>query len=129
MLVNQRRFICIGLLLCGLLAGIARADTFQLNDGTTATGDIISYNDNGLRLRNADGSYGDPIPWTKFSQDDLKKFAKDPKMEPFATPLIEITEEQRIQRTEVPVTQPHRLKRPPAGSLFGALLSSSVGLF
>ena len=129
MLVNQRRFICIGLLFCGLLCGIARADTFQLNDGSTATGDIVSYNDNGLRLRAPDGTYGDPIPWTKFSQADLKKFTTDPKMEPFATPNIEVTEEQRIQRTEVPVTQPHRLKRPVAGSIFGALLSSSVGLF
>jgi hypothetical protein len=129
MLVNQRRFICVGLLLCGLLCSIARADTFQLNDGSTATGDIVSYNDNGLRLRAADGNYSDPIPWTKFSQADLKKFAQDPKMEPFATPNIEVTEEQRIQKTEVTVTQPHRLKRPASGSLFGALLSSSVGLF
>jgi hypothetical protein len=69
------------------------------------------------------------VPWTKFSQDDLKKLAKDPKMEPFVTPNIEVTEEQRIQKTEVSVTQPPRLKRPPPGSLFGAMLSSTVGLF
>jgi hypothetical protein len=127
--VNQRRFICIGLLLCGLLAGIARADTFQLNDGSTVAGDIVSFNENGLRFRLADGSYSDSVPWTKFSQADLKKLAQDPKMEPFVSPNIEVTEEQRIQRTEVPVNQPHRLKRPVAGSLFGAMLSSSVGLF
>jgi hypothetical protein len=129
MLVNQRRFICLGLLLCGLLSGIARADTFQLTDGSTLNGDIVSANENGLRIRQSDGSYSDPAPWTKFSQDDLKKLAKDPKLEPFVSPFIEITEEQRIKKTEVAVTQPHRLKRPVAGSLFGALLSSSVGLF
>jgi hypothetical protein len=129
MLVHQRRFIVIGLLLCGLLVGIARADTYQLNDGSTVTGDIVSANEGGLRLRLPDGSYSDAVPWTKFSQDDLKKFAKDPKMEPFATPNIEVTEEQRIQKTEVTVNQPPRLKRPTASSLFGALLSSSVGLF
>jgi hypothetical protein len=129
MLVHQRRFICIGLLLCGLLSSIARADTYQLTDGSTLSGDIISANENGLRLKLPDGNYSDAVPWTKFSQDDLKKFAKDPKLEPFATPNIEVTEEQRIQKTEVTVTQPYRLKRPASGSLFGAMLSSSVGLF
>jgi len=129
MLVNQRRFICLGLLLCGLFSSIARADTFQLTDGSTLNGDIVSANENGLRVRQSDGTYSDPAPWTKFSQDDLKKLVKDPKLEPFVSPFIEITEEQRIKKTEVSVTQPHRLKRPVAGSLFGALLSSSVGLF
>jgi hypothetical protein len=127
--VHQRRFIWLGLLLCGLLTGIARADTFQLNDGTTVSGDVVSANESGLRLLLPNGNYSDAVPWTKFSQDDLKKFAKDPKLEPFATPFIEVTEEQRIQKTEVQVTPPVRLKRAPSGSLFGAMLASSVGLF
>lgn len=127
--MNQRRFICLGLLLCGLLSSIAHADTFQLTDGSSVTGDIVSANENGLRLRLPDGTYSDAVPWTKFSQADLKKLAQDPKMEPFVSPNIEITEEQRIKKTEVSVTEPHRLKRPVSGSLFGALLSSTVGLF
>ena len=127
--MNQRRLICIGILLCGLLCGITRADTFQLTDGTTVTGDIISFNENGLRLKLPNGDYSDPVPWTKFSQDDLKKLAQNPKIEPFVSPNIEETEEQRIQKTEVTITQPTRLKRPPAHSLFGAMLSSPVGLF
>jgi len=127
--VNQRRLICIGILLCGLLCGITRADTFQLTDGTTLTGDIISYNESGLRVKFPDGNYSDSVAWTKFSQDDLKKLAQNPKIEPFVSPFIEETEEQRIQKTEVPITQPTRLKRPAAHSLFGAMLSSSVGLF
>ena len=131
MLVNQRRFICIGLLLCGLLCGVSRADTFQLNDGSTLTGDIVSADENGLRLKTPDGNYTDPVPWTKFSQDDLKKFAKeDPKKAAFVSPFIEVTEEQRIKKTEVPnPVQPTRLKRPAPQSLFGAMLSSTVGLF
>jgi hypothetical protein len=129
MLVHQRRFIWLGILLCGLLYSIARADTFQLTDGSTMTGDIVSFNDSGLRLRLPDGTYSNPVPWTKFSQDELKKLAQDPKLEPFVTPNIEVTEAQRIEKTQVPVTQPPRLKRVAGGSLFGALLSSSVGLF
>lgn len=128
-LVHQRRFIWIGLLLCLLLCGIARADTFQLNDGKTLTGDVVSANETGLRVRLPDGTYSDVVSWTKFSQDDLKKLAQNPKYEPFVTPNIEVTEQQRIQKTEVQVTQPKRLKRPVSGSLFGAMLSSSVGLF
>ena len=127
--MHLRRFICFGLLFCGLLAGIARADTFQLTDGTTLTGDVVSANDNGLRVRLPNGDYSNVVPWTKFSQDDLKKLAKDPKMEPFVTPFIEETEEQRIQKTQVDITQPHRLKRPVPTGLFGAMLSSTVGLF
>jgi hypothetical protein len=127
--VNQRRFIWLGILLCGLLSGIARADTFKLNDGSTVTGDIVSANESGLRLRLPDGSYSDAVPWTKFSQDDLKKMAKDPKLQPFVTPNIDVSEEQRIKKTEVSVTQPPRLKRPTAHSLFGAMLSSTVGFF
>jgi hypothetical protein len=130
MIVNQRRFICIGLLLCGLLCGIARADSFQLNDGSTVTGDIVSFNEIGVRFRLPDGNYSDPVPWTKFTQEDLKKLAQDPKKEPFVSPNIEVTEEQRIKKTEVPnPVQPPRLKHPAAHSLFGAMLSSSVGLF
>lgn len=127
--MNQRRLICIGILLCGLLSGVARADNFKLTDGTTLTGDIISYNESGIRVKFPDGNYSDPVPWTKFSQEDLKKLAQNPKIEPFASPFIEETEEQRVQRTEVPITQPERLKRPSEHSLFGAMLSSSVGLF
>jgi hypothetical protein len=130
MLVNQRRFICLGILLCGLLCGITRADTFQLNDGTTLTGDIISYNETGLRLKFADESYSDPIPWTKFSQDQLKKLSQIPKIEPFASAFIEESDEERAKKTEVPnPVIPTRLKRPAVHSISNAMLSSSVGLF
>src|ERR1041385_945069 len=131
MLLNQRRFICIGLLLSGLLCGIARADTFKLVDGSTVSGDIVSVDENGMRLRMSDGNYSDPVAWTKLTQDDLKRIAKeDPKKEALIAPFIEVTQEQRIRRTEVPnPIQPTRLKRPAPQSLFGAMLSSTVGLF
>ena len=131
MLVNQRRFICLGILLCGLLCGIARADSFTLNDGSTLTGDIISYSETGLRVKFPDGTYSDPVAWTKFSQDDLKKLSQEnPKIAPFASAFIEESDEQRAAKTEVtnPVI-PTRLKRPAVHSLFAAMLSSSVGLF
>lgn len=128
--MNQRRFICLGILLCGLLCSIARADTYQLTDGTTVTGDIISYNENGLRLKLPDETYSQPISWSKFSQDDLKKLSQDKKIAPFASAFIEETDEERAKKTEVPnPTIPERLKRPAVHSLSNAMLSSSVGLF
>ncbi len=128
-LVNQRRFICLGFLLCGMLPGIARADSFTLLNGTSLNGDVVSGNDAGIRLRTGNDSYSDVISWTNFSQADLKKFAQDPKLTQYATNFIEETDEQRIQKTEVTVTQPPRLKHPDPGSFFSALVSSSVGFF
>lgn len=127
--MNQLRYICIGLLSFAMLGAIARADTFQLSDGQTLTGDVISYDQNGLMLRLPDDKYSDRIPWTKFSQDDLKKLAQNPKIEPLASPFIEVNEEDRVKKTEVNVTQPERLKRPAPRSLFGAMLASPVGFF
>lgn len=132
--MNQRRLICIGLLFCGLLAGIARADTFQLNDGTSVTGDILSGDENGLRLKVSEDSYP-TIPWGKFSQDDLKKFASDPSMQrfklgDFVTPFVEVSQEEKREKTDVgPLKDVPRLKRPASGSFVGSMLSSSVGFF
>lgn len=132
--MNQRRLICIGLLFCGLLAGIARADTFQLNDGTTVSGDVLSGDENGLRLKVGEDSYP-VVPWGKFSQDDLKKFANDPGMQrfklgDFVTPFIEVTQAEKREKTDVgPLKEVPRLNRPAAGSFFGSMLLSPVGFF
>lgn len=132
--MQQRLFICIGILFCGLLAGVVRADTFQLNDGTTVTGDILSGNENGLRLKVSEDSYP-VVPWTNFSQVDLKKFANDPSMQRFkladyVAPFIEVTEQERREKTDIgPLKDVPRLNHPAPGSFFGAMLSSSVGFF
>jgi hypothetical protein len=117
-----------------MLAGIARGDTFQLADGSAISGDIVSGNEAGLKLKIAEDTYTN-LTWDKFSQNDLKKFANDPgmqrfKLTDFVTPFIEVTEEQRREKTDIgPLKDVPRLKRPEAGSFFGAMLSSSVGFF
>ena len=112
-----------------LTATIARSDTFQLTDGQTLTGDIVSFNENGLTVRMPDGKYSDRTPWTKFSQDDLKKLGQNPKITPLVEPYIEISQAERIKKTEVEIKPVNRLERPPPQSLLGAMVSSSVGLF
>jgi hypothetical protein len=116
-----------GFWLCGLLVA-AGADAFQLTDGTAVTGDVISYNDNGVVFRlNAD-QYSQRVPWTKFSQDALKLLSKNPKVRPLAEPFIETPPPDRVKKGEVKVHEVSRLALPPKQFLFGALFSSSVGL-
>src|SRR5262249_16624117 len=54
--------------------------------------------------------------------------AKTKKGERLSEPFIEVTQEEKIQKTEVNIKQPNRLERPPGQSLFGALLGSGPGL-
>ena len=117
-----------GLCLVGLLTASIRADTFQLTDGQSLTGDIISFNESGMVLLLGDGKYSERIPWGKLSQDDLKALKAKPRLAPLVDPFIEIPLKVRVKKTEVVIKPVERLERPAAGSFFGALVSSSVGL-
>ena len=114
--------------LCGWLVH-ARADTYSLADGTSITGDIVSFDDVGAKFRLADGTYSDRVSWTKFSQDGLKQLANNPKIKPLVEPFIEIPQSERPQRPEMKIQDVTRLEVPPSQSLLGALFSSSVGFF
>jgi hypothetical protein len=50
-------------------------------------------------------------------------------MEPFVEPFIEISQEEKIKKTEVNLKDFPKLERPPRQSLFGALFSSLLGIF
>jgi hypothetical protein len=125
----RRYYLAAGCLICGLFAGAIRAETFNLTDGSTLTGDILvsSANDAGVKIKVGEGEYK-PLPWASFSQMDLKKLAANKKLEPFVEPFIEISQEEKMKKTEVNIKQPPRLERPEARSLFGALASSGLGL-
>ena len=100
-----------------------------MTDGTSLTGDVISYNDNGVVFRVEVDKYSPRVPWTKFSQDALKELSKNPKIRPLAEPFIETAPvEARTKKAEVKVNEVSRLELPPKSSLGGALFSSSVGL-
>ena len=108
----------------------ANAATFKLTDGKVVTGDLLdaSANDSGVQIKLGEGQY-ERVPWANFTQEDLKQFSQNKKLEPFVEPFIEITEEDRIKRTEVNIKQPQRLERPPDRSLLGAMFGSGLGLF
>jgi len=126
--VRRIFWIISGFWLCGLLVAVG-ADTFPLTDGTSVTGDVISYNDNGVVFRLSVDKYSPRVPWTKFSQDALKQLEKNPKIRPLAEPFIETAPVvEGTKKTEVKVHEVSRLELPLKKSLFGALFSSSVGL-
>lgn len=126
-------WIIFGFCFCGLLFS-THADTYPLTDGTSLTGDVISFNDDGVIIHTTDDKYTDRIPWTKFSQDALKAFAKDatlnkkhPPIKDFAGPFIETPPPPRTQM-EIHVHNVSRLELPEKQSVIGALFSSPVGL-
>jgi hypothetical protein len=126
-----RKFLwIIGLAVFALLAATARAETFKLITGDAITGELLtgSANDQGVQVKVGEGDY-QRVPWANFSQEDLKKFRQTKKLEPLVEPFIEITQEDKIAKTEVSIKQPPRLERPPPHSLIGAMFSSGVGLF
>jgi len=122
-------YLILGVLLCGLLTGQLRADTFKLTNGESLTGEVLptSANDQGVQVKIGEGQY-QRVPWTSFSQEDLKNFVKNQRMEPFVEPFIEITQEEKIKKTEVKIKEPPKLERPARQSLLGALSSSTLGI-
>jgi hypothetical protein len=126
----RRLYLVLALLAGWLLANDLWADTFKLTTGETVEGELLatSANDQGVQIKVGDGQY-QRVPWASFSQEDLKNFAKTPKMEPFVQPFIEVNPEEKIKKTQPDIKQPVRLARPVQQSLLGAMFSSSFGLF
>lgn len=120
-------WIILTLWLGGLFLS-ASAETYSLADGTALVGDIVSFDDIGVKFRMGDGSYSDRFAWTKFSQDGLKTLSNNPKIKPLVEPFIEIPPSARPQKPEVKVRDVTHLEVPPSQLLLGALFSSSVGL-
>lgn len=125
----QRFCLIMGLLVCGLVGGIARGDTYKLADGQELVGEVLpsSANDAGVQVKVGEGEYKQ-VAWGNFSQEDLKRFAANPKLEAFVEPFIEVTKKEKLQKTEAKITQPPRLELLARRSLLGAMFSSGLGL-
>jgi hypothetical protein len=127
----HRFFTILALLfVCSLLVVNTWAETYQFKDGQAMTGEFVSADEHGVLLKLGDNKYSERIPWSKFSQNDLKVIGqKNPKAAQFVEPFIELTQDEKIQRKAIVIKEVTRLERPAARSLFGALLSSGIGLF
>jgi len=126
-----RRFcLILSLIAAGFVGRGFCADTFQLLDGKSLTGEILptGANEQGVQIKVGEGQY-EKVAWTNFSQGDLKKFQANPKLAQLVEPYIEITSEERIKKTEVVIKPSPRLDRPASRSFFGAVFSSGLGWF
>ena len=123
-------YLMAGALVFGLLTGPLQADSFKLANGESITGEILptTANDQGVQVKVGEGDY-QRVPWTSFSQEDLRNFAKNQRMEPFVEPFIEITQQEKIKKTEVNIKPSPKLERPASQSLLRALSSSALGVF
>jgi hypothetical protein len=126
----RRICLIVCLALWSLGWGSLGAETFRMSNGETITGELLlpSAKDEGIQIKVDEGKY-ERVPWASFSQEDLKRLAQNPKLQPLVEPFIEISQEQRIKKTEVRIEQPPRLDRPPKQFLLGALFSSGLGIF
>ena len=121
------------LLLClaasGLLVAGASADTFKLANGETIVGDVMqtTADEQGVRIKVSEGDYT-TVKWANFSQDDLKKFSSNQKLEPYVVPFIDIPPHSRVKRADITVKEPPRPAQPAQQTLLGALCSSTLGL-
>jgi len=97
--IVRRLFLTICLWVFGLIALGARADAYKLTAGETLNGEVLptSANDQGVQVKIGEGQY-QRVPWANFSQDDLKNFAKNERMQPFVEPFIEITAAERAKK-------------------------------
>ena len=118
------------LLPCLLVAAsmTALADTFQLTDGTSVEGDIVvPAKADAMQIRLGGGDYK-RVPWEKLSQETLQRLKTNSAVAQFVEPLIEVTAEEKLKKTEVIIQPVPRLERPPKSSVIGGLFRSSVGL-
>ena len=129
--IVRNLYLISGLFICTvLLAFTAGAESYKLTNGETVNGEVLptSANDQGVQVKIGEGQY-QRVPWASFSQEDLRNFGKNERMQPFVEPFIEITQAERVKKTEVTLKQPPKLERPPRQSLFGAFFSSGLGVF
>ena len=120
-------FSCLAVVLVTL---VGRTESFKLTNGQEISGEILptSANDQGVQIKVGEGSY-ERVPWTSFSQEDLKRLAQNQRMQPLVEPFIEISREEKIKMTDPNLKQPERLERPTGSSILGAMFSSGLGIF
>lgn len=128
--VRKFQSFCLGVLLCGLLAGFAQGETFQLLNGQSISGAPTSFSEKGVLFKLEDGSYSERTAWDKFTQEALKKMAEIPKAAAFTEAYIEPTEEEKAaQKAPLVIKSDYaKLEHPPKQPLFSALMTSSIGL-
>jgi len=110
------------------MLGSTAAATLTMTDGSTLSGDIVKFDDNGLLLRSTGDTYTN-LQWGQFSQETLKQLSANLKIKPLVEVFIEPEAMQRPARPETNVNPVRRMELPENPSVIGGFLKSPVGLF
>lgn len=130
--MRRCHLFAILILFFALLSPIAEAGTYTLLDGSSLTGDPISYNETGLIVKTSDGNFSPRTPWEKISQDSLKALkaeASSEKEKNFIEPFIEESLEMESHRREVVIKEVAKPARPTGDVGLSAAFSSPVFAF
>jgi hypothetical protein len=123
-----RKFLIFLSLWAGLTACVYAADTYALTDGTSLSGDIAKANDYDVMIHTTSDTFTN-IPWPQFSQDTLKQIAGNPKYAAWAGPFIQPTAPAQTAKQDIQIKPVTRMALPEHPSVFGGMVSSSLGLF
>lgn len=105
------------------------AEDYRVGNGTTYTGKISNFAEDGIIIRLDSGGFSPKIPWTQFSQEQLKEFAKDPKAAAFVNSLIEMPEDTGKKVKEIKIKSVERPERPAKKPGFiSSMMTTPVGL-
>jgi hypothetical protein len=118
--------------LFGLLAFNAEAGTYALLDGSSLSGEPVSFNETGLIVKKSDGSFSPRTPWEKISQESLKSLiteAPSEKEKNFIEPFIEDSAQSETHRREVVIKEVPTPSRPTGDLGLSAAFSSPVFVF
>ena len=128
----MRVHVYLALFVSGLLACWLHAETFEVADGQSLSGEAVSFGENGVVIKLDDGSYADRIDWGKLTQDALRKLATNPKAAPFANAYIEPSSEESAaaaKHAEIVIrTDYAKLGQSAKKSFIGALFGSLIGV-
>lgn len=117
----------------GLLIGLAFAATaaeFKLADGTTLTGEAVSFSDQGAVFKLENGKFSERIQWFKFTPDSLKVLGDNPKAKQYVEPILAPPEVKAAAKKKpaIQIKQPPKPDLPPPGTDFSAALTTPIGL-
>jgi hypothetical protein len=122
-------FIALGF---SLLAFGANAGTYSLTDGTRISGEPMTYQEEGLVLKNANGAYAPLVPWGKFTDEALKQLRADAATQTERNIVEPMITELPASKSKLPPITLRPVETParPAGHLgFFALFTSLQGWF
>lgn len=106
------------------------AGVFKMKDGSQITGDPISMNENGVEIKESDGTVSPRQPFEAFASAGLKALmaaAKTPHDKALLQPLVESLPEETAKAQELVVKPVETPSRPTQNIGIFAIFGSSLG--